>query len=634
MPNRFVLLMPYQKLAMRTVLIIILWSASNLCFGQWTSKFPSKSNQVNLNELSKEDQRYFEIQNLEAPMPGGNSEKEQLLKLKQELSLKYPRKQTSENKTRKSAATDPIIQNGYEGNAPGGSVPCDNTLAISNSGIVMTARNSTYMIYDTNGDSVMVSGPLRDFIPGIPGALNDYDPKVIYDPMEDRFILLFLLGNSPPSTYIVACFPETSDPTGNWNMYYLDGDPFSTGHWSDYPAMSLSEEELFITINLLVPGGSWQTSFHQTIIWQIDKMNGYNGDAALSTIIWDDIDEGGLMIRNMHPVRGGIYPKGPNQYFLSNRNFAAQSDSIYLIEITNTIASGAATRNTTLLHSGNDYFLSPSARQSITDSLQTNDSRVLGAIWENDEIHFVQNCMDTSSGNSAIYHGVISNVSTGSYVCSGSYISDPVRDFGYPNIAHIGEISTDDKYIIAFEYVSPVDSAGTACVQYDGIDYSNINIIKKGEGVLNRLSGTQERWGDYTGIHKKYNQPCAVWCCGTFARNDDGYGAWISELRTQSADCASNVNIDEESLITQELKLYPNPSIDLVEIKFSMPKNHNAQINILDMSGRIIEQLYNGLLKKGENLLSFSVYHLSSGQYQLIISTDNKSISTSSFFKD
>ena len=178
----------------------------------------------------------------------------------------------------------------------------------------MTARNSSYMIYDTQADSALVVGPLRDFIPEY-GSLNDYDPKVIYDPMEDRFVLIFLLGNAPPSTYIVTCFPETSDPTGDWNVYFLDGDPFSTGHWSDYPAIALSEEELFITINLLVPGGSWQTSFHQTLIWQIDKLDGYGGNPTLNSVIWEDNTEGGINIRNMHPVRGGIYPKGPNQFF-------------------------------------------------------------------------------------------------------------------------------------------------------------------------------------------------------------------------------------------------------------------------------------------------------------------------------
>jgi hypothetical protein len=362
-------------------------------------------------------------------------------------------------------------------------------------------------------------------------------------------------------------------------------------------------------------------------------MDGYNGVTTLNSVIWENNTEGGINIRNMHPVRGGIYPKGPNQYFLSNRNFALQSDSIYLVEITNTIASGSATRNITLLNSGNDYFLAPSARQSISDSLQTNDSRVLGGIWENDEIHFVQNCMDTASGNAAVYHGVISDIANGTYVCSGQYINDPIRDFGYPNIAHIGETLTEDKYIISFEYVSPVDSAGTACVYFDGVDYSNVNIIKKGEGVLNVLSGTQERWGDYTGIHKKYNQPCAVWCCGTFARNDNSYGSWISELRTQSADCSSSIGIPEQTSSMNHIKLYPNPSIDLVELRFQMTNTEKARINIYDIKGQLIEELFNGEVKKGENLLTFSVNHLSSGQYQLAIMTGTKEITARSFLK-
>ena len=617
---------------MRATLFIPLFFLTITCLSQH-QPLVGKSHTVNLKSITQKDKRYFEIQNLESPVPGGDSERDHLLKLKQQISSKYGRKSHLINQKSSSAAPDPIIQNGYEGSYPTGSVPCDNTLAISNSGLVMTARNSSYMIYDTQADSALVVGPLRDFIPGIPGSLNDYDPKVIYDPMEDRFVLIFLLGNAPPSTYIVTCFPETSDPTGDWNVYFLDGDPFSTGHWSDYPAIALSEEELFITINLLVPGGSWQTSFHQTLIWQIDKMDGYSGNPTLNSVIWEDNTEGGINIRNMHPVRGGIYPKGPNQFFLSNRNFALESDSIYLVEITNTIASGTATRNITLLHSGNNYYLAPSARQSISDSLQTNDSRVLGGIWENDEIHFVQNCMDTASGNSAVYHGIISGISSGSYVCSGDYVRDAVKDYGYPNIAHIGETASDDKYIISFEYVSPVDSAGTACVFYDGVDYSNFNMIRKGEGVLNALSGTQERWGDYTGIHKKYNQPCSVWSCGTFAKSDNSYASWVSEIRTQSADCSSSIGIDEKPSTFSEFKLYPNPSADMIDLKFVMEKTGDASICIYDISGRQIEQLFNGNVRKGENLLTFSVNHLSAGSYQLTIVTDEEEIAVKSFIR-
>ncbi len=598
-----------------------------------TRVYPKKMGTVVLGELKQEDKRYFEIQNLEAPAPDGDSERAHLLRLKREMEKRYPRKENTATNQSKSAATDPILQNGYEGNTPGSSVPCDNTLAISNSGIVLTARNSHYMFYDTNGDSVIVSGPLRDFIPGVSSALNDFDPKVIYDPVEDRFIILFLLGNSPSQSFIITCFAQSSDPAGAWEMYNFPGDALSTGHWSDYPAISLTEEELFITINLLIPGGSWQTSFHQTIVWQVNKADGYAGAASLTSQIWDEIQEGGMYLRNMHPVRGGVFPKGPNQYFLSNRNFAAQSDSIYLVEITNTMASGSATMNVSLLHSANDYFLAPSARQSITDSLQTNDSRVLGGIYENDQIHFVQNCMDTASGNAAVYHGIITGISSGSYTCSGQYITDPVRDFGYPNIAHIGETETDDEYLISFEYVSPVDSAGTACIYHDGIDYSNVNIIKQGEGTLDRLTGTQERWGDYTGIHKKYNQPCSVWSCGTFARNDDSYGVWVTEIRTQSTACNSSIGIEEQSLTENSIKVFPNPTVDLIELNFDMTNPGNAVILITDMNGQLVEELFNGSVKKGKNLLSFSAYHLAEGQYHVTIYTDSEEIASRAFVK-
>ncbi|MBL4706221.1 MAG: T9SS type A sorting domain-containing protein, partial [Flavobacteriales bacterium] len=238
-----------------------------------------------------------------------------------------------------------------------------------------------------------------------------------------------------------------------------------------------------------------------------------------------------------------------------------------------------------------------------------------------------------ASGNAAIYHGIITGISSGSYVCSGDYIADPSKDFGYPNIAHIGTTASTSEYIVSFEYVSPVDSAGTACVYYDGTDYSNLNIIHEGEGTLDRLFGTQERWGDYSGIHKKYNQPCSVWSCGTFARNDDSYGVWISEIRTQTAACNSSVGIEEPTTTLNALKLFPNPSVDFVELNFNMENAGTALIRIFDLNGKLIEELYNGSAKQGQNLLSFSVYHLNSGQYQLSIVTDQSEIASRSFIK-
>ena len=82
-----------------------------------------------------------------------------------------------------------------------------------------------------------------------------------------------------------------------------------------------------------------------------------------------------------------------------------------------------------------------------------------------------------------------------------------------------------------------------------------------------------------------------------------------------------------------EFKLYPNPSADLIDLKFVMEKTGDASICIYDISGRQIEQLFNGNVRKGENLLTFSVNHLSAGSYQLTIVTDEEEIAVKSFIR-
>ena len=68
--------------------------------------------------------------------------------------------------------------------------------------------------------------------------------------------------------------------------------------------LSLSEDELFITGNLLANGVSWQLGFQQSLIWQIDKFDGYNGETDLDFQVWSDIKDDTISVRNIHPARG------------------------------------------------------------------------------------------------------------------------------------------------------------------------------------------------------------------------------------------------------------------------------------------------------------------------------------------
>jgi len=62
-----------------------------------------------------------------------------------------------------------------------------------------------------------------------------FDPRAIYDPIADKYIVSWLAGNTSNSSLIVIGFSETNDAAGNWNLYALTGDPNNNGQWSDYP---------------------------------------------------------------------------------------------------------------------------------------------------------------------------------------------------------------------------------------------------------------------------------------------------------------------------------------------------------------------------------------------------------------
>jgi hypothetical protein len=55
-----------------------------------------------------------------------------------------------------------------------------------------------------------------------------YDPRVIYDPKRDRFIIVFLNGFTDQTSFIYVAFSESNDPLGNWHLYTLPAIPFRT----------------------------------------------------------------------------------------------------------------------------------------------------------------------------------------------------------------------------------------------------------------------------------------------------------------------------------------------------------------------------------------------------------------------
>ncbi len=629
--------------ASRLFLIIIMSILSVCTYAQKhttykTTEFTfAKYNTVNVSTIKPNWN--VTLLNLEKSFEGNKAYETSIKKIKMEAELRFPRKNIPQNPNKSAIKTSPdtcVIMKSFEGNLFVNSTPTDNTLAVNNNGMLISDINSSIYIYDTQNDTLLKTFPLSVFSDTLPFNANQYDPKLLYDPAADKFVMTYLAGTLDSLSNIVLAFSQTNDPLGFWNLYSIPGNPLSDTSWTDFPAIALSQNELFITVNLLKDTGAWQTSFKQSIIWQIDKNRGYNGD-TLHTKLWSEINIGDKPIRNMHPIQGGSALTGPDMYLLSNRNFAIQNDTIFMLHITNILSDTNTVMTITPVLSDRCYGMPPDALQPSNQTFATNDARVLGGFMEHDKIQFVGNCMDTVTGKATVYHGIINNVSTTPSVHL-TLMADTL-ELGYPNIAYTGNGGTDNSAIISVNYTGKFTNPGFAAYNYNGISgiYSSMGKIKTSSSYVNLFGGTDpERWGDYSGSQRVYNDPGKVWVSGCFGKKINtftrAHGTWIAQLQKAAPDASiqSYNNIHNNSSLTA----YPNPVNDMLFIELHIPYDARIDVSLYDENGRLVKLLLQTNALEGKNLLSFSTQPLANGVYFLQVRDDKQLFLTKKVVKE
>jgi hypothetical protein len=507
----------------------------------------------------------------------------------------------------------PTLNRNFAGNGFNNSTPNDNAIAIANNGHLISVQNSNIFRRNTSTATNLGIQSLNAWAAILGNNNTKYDPKVIYDPEADRFILVCLSGYSSPATNIIIGFSRSDTANGQYNLYSIPGNPFNDTLWSDYPMIAVNHNELFCSVNLLHDNMSWQLGFVQTIIWQMNKWDGYNGD-TLRMQLHSNINYNNRPVRNLCPVAGGsaTYP-GPDMFFLSERNLDAANDTVFLVHISDT-ANAVGQQTTVLaLNSGTDYFMPPNAGEPGNDGqMATNDSRILGAFIQNNTIQFVNNTMDTSTGRCAIYHGTIMGANSFPSL-SAKIIGDTALEYGYPNIAYAGYgAANDNTSIINFLYTDSTTFPGFSAMVCDGNgNYSVPTVVKAGLGYINVLQG-DERWGDYSGIQRKYDAQGTVWVNGMYGTSTHFHNTWIGELGV-----TSDVSVNNLNSTGTEISIYPNPFADEIHVLFTNEKVQDVKFIVYDMSGREVKLLLEDQLTEGAINFSFSTGPLAPGIYLL-----------------
>ncbi len=564
------------------------------------------------------------LQNLDIHRPKNQMTDEEL----RELKKRFHERKSSNSRSFNDTALVPAIGKNFGGNPYNQRVPNDNDMAISNDGILVSVINSTIFIYDTEADTMMQLVSLAAFAQSLGYEQSKYDPRVCYDPIHDRFIVLFLNGTTYQTSQVIVGFSQTNDPTGDWNLYALPGNPLNNDTWSDYPYIAVSTKDLYISINTFYNGSSNNSGYVESTFWQVALDDGYSGQ-TLTTAYYSNLSFANKNLFNTTAVKGGSEPYGPDMFLLSNRNLDTINDTVFLFHVTDHV-KGNPNLEMHVLVSDLPYGLPPEARQAGVHRFDTNDSRVLGAFKQNNKIQYVANCFDPNTGFCAIYHGTISDPYVNREM-TAVLIGDSVLDLGYSNISYAGKNEYSDAALINSNYSSPTDYSGCLALMFDGSAYSPLVRLAEGTGTVNVLAGGYERWGDYSGSQLRYNQPGVVWMSGSYGRSGfgQGPGTWIGEFISPLADTIPSSEIPDSPIF------FPNPFIDLFSVEFFVETATVLRFELYDNLGKRVATLMEENAKVGKNVFSFNVLNLAVGTYYLRISyTDGREFHTAKVIKN
>jgi len=568
-------------------------------------------------------------------LPADNNVVKQIKAEKRETKIEWS-KQISEAQIQPDA-TEPIVFNNFSGNDAKEGTPTDNSIAISNDGIIVSAINSNIRYYNTKGDK-LYEKTFYDFLAdtNLKGKL--YDPVVTYDPQSDRFIFVLLHGNHSSNSKLIICFSKNNNPQGGWNKYYFPITNISstyTSKWIDFPKVGVSNDDLFVTGNIFINN---EGGFSESIILQIDKQKGYQ-NKSLVYRVWKDIKN----IDNdkpftIYPVswgKNGTY--GPGFYFISTKN-SGNNNKIYFYEITGRVGGSPTPVMKTSSAITNNYILAADAIQKRSlptvdpGMLDVGDCRIQSAFYQISRgegiIHYVHHAEYNQSVNAISYGRLrLSDMKiTEKTFANASY------DYAYPAIASSSAEGDDSRDIIlAYLAVSPTTFPGLFVVSCDdAMTFSSPKSIKEGDANVNILSSEDERWGDYTGISRKHNTSAPrIWISGAYGSSiKSGFPPVTSYLyKNHIAEVSDNSNTSlEESTETATSVVYPNPVHQICNVSFNNQVAGMVSITIFNQQGQYIFNLFKDYLKAGKANLSLNLNALSNGVYYIKVERENQVI--------
>ncbi len=367
---------------------------------------------------------------------------------------------------------------------------------------------------------------------------DTFDPKVIYDHFNDRFLIVTLeqqgVQDAAPnpendSSVIYVAVSQDGSPTTqeDWDIIAIDGltSGLTTAGtpsllWADYPGFAVSEDAVYITANRFVVDGPGAGTPGLWVIEKGEDEGGFYDGGAPNVVFSEPVIDSGLppsLGATLQPSLNFSTPPAGVDNFLYSAGFSfglgvpGAPEAAIVYEVSDPFGEGGPiiTANIVVLP---DFDLVagvlPDAPQgdSGAPGLEVNDRRSLDSVFRDGLLYTTftgEAASGPNAGQTTAYYSVLDPANGFALVelneIGGEDIAPGTFTF-FPSIA----VNAQGDVIVAFSAAGPELLGGSYAVGRQAGDapgfFSQSIVISEGEAAYSLIDGSgRNRWGDYTG---------------------------------------------------------------------------------------------------------------------------------------
>ncbi|HNH82807.1 MAG TPA: hypothetical protein PL157_10585 [Acidobacteriota bacterium] len=407
---------------------------------------------------------------------------------------------------------------GLEDNGP--SFPPD-THGAAGPNHLMVTLNTEIRIQDRQGKALRTVS-LDGFWSAI-GNPNSFDPKVLYDPYQNRWMMTSTADSFSPTSSVLIGVTQTDDPTGKWNLYNIDADSTDVA-WADYPSFGFNKDWIVVTVNMF---GNESGGFRGTNAFVFNKADLYARGTGRYTLL-----------------------QTPAFTLTPAITHSDTLDTIYLVQnvgsglrlysITGSV--GAEQLNTLSIVSTGDGWSSSepgfedsAPQKGTTRKISANDGRIQNVVFRNGTI-WATHTIFLPAGDPTRACVQVWQFAPNGAVIQRIVLEDPTSKlfFAFPSLA----VNKNNDVLIGYSRFSPDQFASANFVFRGGTDPLNTlrddTVLKNGEDVYIKSGGGENRWGDYSSTVVDPVNDLDMWTVQEFAAkqasNGSKWGTWWGQI--------------------------------------------------------------------------------------------------------